>query len=121
MNTAPTPVPAFAKLFDNANVFPPGLAPLESAVALQRAITTGSYAWMVGRLLLPSALLSVLPAALDVVWPDAVLNLAVIADADAQTVFTRCQALKEPRVHLDQLVKRLTCSVLCSPVSTAWL
>jgi hypothetical protein len=47
----------FRALFDDAAVFPPGLAPLPQAVADHAARQTSSYADLVGPLLLPASLI----------------------------------------------------------------
>jgi len=47
----------FRTLFDDAAVFPPGLAPLPQAVADHAARQTSSYADLVGPLLLPASLI----------------------------------------------------------------
>jgi len=48
----------FRALFDDAAVFPPGLAPLPQAVADHAARQTNSYADLVGPLLLPASLIA---------------------------------------------------------------
>jgi hemoglobin-like flavoprotein len=101
-----------SQLFDNANVFPPGSAPLESAVALHRAVSDGPYAWMSGRLLLPSSVLSELPGTLDIVWPHGTLSVGVVAETDLETVIVRCQRFSDPRVVFDQIEVRVIDSAL---------
>jgi hypothetical protein len=98
-------------LLDNANVFPPGSAPLESALALHRSIETGPYAWLRGRMLLPSAALAELTSTLDVVWPDAQLQLGVIGDGPLDVVLDRVASFADARVQLDQIEVRVSDSV----------
>jgi hypothetical protein len=65
------PRAAFAGLFDDAAVFPPGSATLEAALVLHRAAGRGPHAWLRGRwLVLPTRLLAELGPALDAAWPE---------------------------------------------------
>jgi hypothetical protein len=94
-------------MFDNANMFPPGSAPLESAVALHRSVLAGPFAWLQGRLLLPSSALSGLSDALDVVWPEVTdLRVGVIGDAASSEVVSRVARFADPRVRIDQMELR---------------
>ncbi|GAB3064706.1 hypothetical protein [Pedococcus soli] len=71
----------FARLVDDAAVFPPGNAPLDEAVRLHRFHRAAAYAWLVGPLLVPvssaTALEQVAAASASAVSP--VLEVALVA------------------------------------------
>jgi hypothetical protein len=67
VSTSWTPAPAdlFARLIDDAALFPPGNAPMTSAVPAHRAHREAPHAWLVGRFLCPSSRVDELRAVLD--------------------------------------------------------
>jgi hypothetical protein len=74
-----TQVPAlFARLVDDAAVFPPGSAPLAQAIADHRVHRAAWYAELVGPLLLPASALGAMHVLLD---PGESLAVGVIGDA----------------------------------------
>jgi hypothetical protein len=61
--SAPALLAAFGELIDYAGLFPPAKLPLTQALAEYSAARTGPHAWMLGRFIIPAALLQQSPEA----------------------------------------------------------
>lgn len=95
-----TQVPAlFARLVDDAAVFPPGSAPLPEAVPAHRAHRAAWYAGLVGPLLVPTSILRDLPAQLR---PDETTAVGVVADTGIEGLTAGIDAADE-RVAVGQV------------------
>lgn len=94
MSTATADRGLFARLIDDAAVFPPGMAPLPEAVAAHRSLRSGPDADLVGPLLVSVALAPDLPELLG----DDRLPVALVARAGTALERTH-EALTHLRAH----------------------
>jgi hypothetical protein len=102
-------------LLDNANVFPPGLAPVESAVGLHLLMGQSTHSWMCGRLLVPSGSLAAVAEVIDHLgYHGTAIRTAVVGDTDPATVGQRIQAFSHTQILVDQVELR----IVESPAST---
>ncbi len=113
-----------AGLIDYAGLFPPASLALAETVASHRHSLEGDYGWIIGRFVLPVALLAELPA--DDVFPLAVIVSAEIAPEEVQLlgqfrdrielVETRLpagdDAVRHCTAHLTELQRQLAASGL---------
>lgn len=86
---------AFTALIDYAGLFPPANLPLPQARADYETARTGRRAWMLGRFIIPAALLSERGNAVDA-------SLSVIADGDVD-VLERIAALRRAGSRIEAL------------------
>jgi hypothetical protein len=90
----------FARLIDDAAVFPPGSASIPDAVAGHRGHRAAWYAELVGPLLLP---VSALTAAAGHLEPDERLDVGVIGDVPIDRLAAAVDSAAEPRLRVRQV------------------
>lgn len=111
---------ALTSLIDYAGLFPPAQLSMDRSVAEYEEARTGSFAWMLGRFVLPA---SRLDDVLSAVKGDAIaLSVIVDAGSDARTWLSNVQRIfaklakvrdAEPRVRVEAL------EILLPPLATA--
>jgi len=85
-------------LIDDAALFPPGNAPMPSAVGGYRAVKVGPLSWLIGRFVCPASRIAEM---LDELRPDDALALGLIADTGvAGLPVALAQIAADPRLTL---------------------